>query len=93
MERETFLRLTATIPLLIITAQVVLLSRILATRAWALLAVGFTIFAVLQVLAFFITFPVWIRLAGALVGYAHIAAGLFVFRRDLLAVLSPRRKP
>lgn len=92
MDREHWIRLIAYIPLLTITLQVVWLSRILTTRAWVLLAMGFTAFAFLAGLAFFVLLPISVRLGGAFLGYALISLGFHIFRRDLIRVLSPSTK-
>lgn len=92
MDKELVIRIAAYIPLILITAQVVWLSRILTTRAWTLLAIGFTVFALLSGMAFFITLPISLRLAGAFLGYLCISVGLHVFRRDLVKVLTMPKK-
>ncbi len=89
---ELVVRIAAYLPLLVITAQVFALSRILTSRAWTLLNFGFGTFAFASGLQFFVELPVGVRLATAALGYFCIAFGLHVFRLDLHRVLLPRPK-
>lgn len=82
-----WLRILAFLPLVVIAAQVVLLRRILNTRAWTLLVLGFVLFVVMRGALFFTTPPTWSVLVATFLGYTLIIAGFHRLRQDLLRIL------
>lgn len=88
---ETLLRLTGFLPLVFITYQVIMLRRILISRAWTKLMLGFITFLLLSAATLFWTIAPEVRLGVALVGYILIARGFHRLRNDLLAVLHPKK--
>lgn len=87
---EPLVRFAFYLPIAVIAAQVMILSRLLPSRAWMLLGIGFGMVAVLRALPFFMEMPTIIYLAGLVCAYAFIAAGFWKFTRDVRYVLNLR---
>lgn len=87
-DNEFAFRLMTAIPLAIITFQVLMLRRILTSRAWTLLASGFLLFLVMRVTTLFVyPFPTIAGLVAFIVGYAIIVVGFHTLRDDLHRVI------
>lgn len=82
-----WLRVVAFLPLVVITFQVIMLRRILNSRAWNLLVAGFVFFVVTRGSMFLMAPPAWGLLLATFTGYTLIIAGFHLLRRDLLRVL------
>lgn len=85
---EFYIRLLLLFPLVVITVQILMLRRLLRSRAWTMLAVGFVIFTIVRVGTVLISpFPAMPALIVYLAGYGIVAYGFLTLHRDLLRVL------
>jgi uncharacterized membrane protein HdeD (DUF308 family) len=84
---ELVIRLVLFLPLLFIAYQVIMLRRILASRAWTLLALGFSLIAILRGVLLFYQPPHIPTLVVTLVAFSAIASGFHVMHQDLQRVM------
>lgn len=85
--RLLLLQILAFIPLVVILAQVIMLRRILNSRAWTMIVLGFVVFVLMRGTLFFTTPPTWSLLVATFLGYALIIYGFHRLRKDLLSIM------
>jgi hypothetical protein len=89
--QEVVLRLAFFLPLFFITYQVTMLRRVLRSRSWTSIMIGFIVFALMVGITVIVRLSTEARLVFMLLGYTLIAAGLHMLRNDIHRLREQRR--